>query len=259
MKMAALFFGAVTRQWSSLRHRVSFPARHTRMPRRSRLALPIVMTAAALLVVAISVPALIQATGPAYSFRIVATLGDAAPGGGEHEGDFEPQDINASGTVMFASDLENENGFAGEGVFRSSRGVNSQIMRQGLPAPGTSSDFGGFGILQPGGLNDAGDMSFGFTLLPPTGNSGVWRYSEATGTLTKVLVPGDPAPGGTTFRGASFHTDLNNRGEIVTVGIIDTAFGLGAGRAAVSTRSTGSMTCRRLRLPGSGAGIEQHI
>ena len=42
---------------------------------------------------------------------------------------------------------------------------------------------------------------------------------------TKVFAPGDPAPGGTTFRGAFFHTDLNNNGVLVTTGIIDTPDG----------------------------------
>ena len=40
-----------------------------------------------------------------------------------------------------------------------------------------------------------------------------------------VFLPGDPAPGKTTFRGTDFHTDINNRGQIATVAIIDTADG----------------------------------
>jgi len=90
----------------------------------------------------------------------VVKLGDPAPGGGEHEGDFEPTDINASGTVLFVSDLVDDNGPAGEGLFRSRHGVSSQIVRSGLPAPGTSANFGFFGMLTPGGLNDAGDVAF---------------------------------------------------------------------------------------------------
>jgi hypothetical protein len=190
---------------------------------------PIAMTAAALLAVGVSAPTLSHAVDSGYSFRTVVKLGDPAPGGGNHEGDFEPQDINASGTVIFVSDLEDENGFAGEGLFRSRKGVNSQIVRSGLPAPGTSTNFGFFGILTPGGLNDAGDFAFGFTLdgfdLSLGTNAGVWRYSEASGAVTKVLAPGDPAPGGTTFRGTHLHSDLNDGGEIATVGIIDTPSG----------------------------------
>ena len=43
--------------------------------------------------------------------------------------------------------------------------------------------------------------------------------------MSSVLLPGDPAPGGTTFRGTDFHSDINNRGQIATVGVIDTSDG----------------------------------
>jgi hypothetical protein len=191
----------------------------------NRLRRPLTMAAATLLLAAISIPTLIEAQSRGYGFHVVAALGDVAPGGGTHEGDFEPQDVNSSGTVVFGSDLST----GGEGLFVSRRGVISQITRAGLPAPGTNTTFGGFGIFTPGGLNDAGDFAFGFGLEPymdPLGlNAGVWRYSASTRAVTNVLVPGDPAPGGTTFHGAGTHADLNNRGQIVTVGIIDTQYG----------------------------------
>lgn len=177
-----------------------------------------------------------------YDFRIVAKLDDAAPGGGFHEGDFEPQDINDSGTVMFVSDLGDATGPLGEGLFRSRHGVNTQIVRSGMSAPGTSINFGPFGILTPNGMNNSGDMAFGFTLDVPFTefgtNAGVWRYNASHGTVTKVLVPGDPAPGGTVFRGTNFHTDINNHGVIATVGIIDTQDG----------------NCQKPGLPCSGLG-----
>lgn len=172
------------------------------------------------------------AAGPrhaGYTFSVLATLGDAAPGGGNHEGDFEPQDINASGTATFVSDLEDENGFAGEGLFLRRAGVNSLIARSGQRAPGTSTTYGFFGLLSPSGLNDAGNAAFGFALEVPFTefgtNAGVFRYTRASGAVTPVLLPGQPAPGGTTFRGTLFHTDINNRNEIATVGIIDTTQG----------------------------------
>jgi len=158
-----------------------------------------------------------------YSFRIVAKVGDPAPGGGFYGPGLEPNDINDWGTVMFVTDLTT----GGQGLFLNRRGVNSQIVRSGQPAPGTDFDFGFFGSLTPSGLNDVGDMAFGFSLdLPPLYDSGVtagvWRYSGASGAATKVLAPGDPAPGGHTFQSADWHTYLNNRGEIATAGIIDT-------------------------------------
>lgn len=45
-----------------------------------------------------------------YTFSVVATLGDPAPGGGRHINDLEPGDINSRGDVAFASDLQDDNG-----------------------------------------------------------------------------------------------------------------------------------------------------
>ena len=105
-----------------------------------------------------------------YSFRIVAKVGDPAPGGGFYGPGLEPNDINDWGTVMFVTDLDT----GGQGLFLSRKGVNSQIVRSGLPAPGTGYNFGSFGSLTPSGLNDVGDMAFGFSLdLPPLYDSGI--------------------------------------------------------------------------------------
>ncbi len=54
---------------------------------------------------------------------------------------------------------------------------------------------------------------------------GVFRYNSVRQKVSSVLLPGDPAPGGTTFRGTDFHSDINNRGQIATVGVIDTSDG----------------------------------
>src|SRR5205809_4126239 len=93
-------------------------------------------------------------------------------------------------------------------------------MRAGEPAPGGgTSDFLELGIVH---LNDEGDLSLAFTLSPlnlnPVGaNSGVYRYSHITRTLTPVAVPyATPAPGGGKFAGAWFDTGMNNkRGDCV--------------------------------------------
>ncbi len=160
-----------------------------------------------------------------YNFRIVAKLGDPAPGGGTHEGDFEPQAINENGDVSFASDLSQE----GEGLFLSRHGVNTEIIRTGLPAPGTSTTFGPGGILGESGINNSGDMAFAFMLdypspfpLPRGKIAGVWRYDASHSAVTKLLGQGGPAPGGTTFQGTSSSPDINNSGVVATTGLINT-------------------------------------
>ena len=161
---------------------------------------------------------------------MVAKLGDPAPGGGTHEFYFVPQAINDNGDVSFDSSLsEFPNG--GEGLFLSRHGVNTQITRTGLPAPGTSTTFGTYGMIAPpgSGINNNGDMAFAFALgfpdpnpLPFSTIAGVWRYDASHNTVTKVHVPGDPAPGHTTFQGTSISPTINNNGVVIAVGIIDT-------------------------------------
>jgi hypothetical protein len=75
-----------------------------------------------------SLALLLAAQGPAhahdYTFQVVATLGDPAPGGGNHEGDFEPEDINNRGSVLFASDLSQP----GEGLFLRRRCIPACVL-----------------------------------------------------------------------------------------------------------------------------------
>jgi hypothetical protein len=172
-----------------------------------------------------SLALLLAAQGPAhahdYTFQVVATLGDPAPGGGNHEGDFEPEDINNRGSVLFASDLSQP----GEGLFLRRSGKTSQITRTGRPAPGTGTTFGTT-ILSIAGMNDAGDIAFGFLLEPSTPvfgvSGGVFRYTAATKTVTPVIVPGDKDADGTTFVGSFFHSDINNAGVVAASMIIET-------------------------------------
>lgn len=171
-----------------------------------------------------------QAASPrGYTFSVVATLGNSAPGGGRHVNDFEPGDINSRGDVAFASDLQADNGtFLGEGLYARYHGITRPIARSGDPIRGTRMSYGA-GILSPPGMNDSGDIAFGFLInvnssLLETG-AAVFRYDSMSNKVSAVFLPGDPAPGGTTFRGTDFHTDINNRGQIATVAIIDTGDG----------------------------------
>jgi hypothetical protein len=160
-----------------------------------------------------------------YTFSVVATLGDPAPGGGQHVGDFEPEDINGRGDVAFASDLLGDNGmFLGEGLYGRYRGTVRPIARSGDPIPGTNLKYGASGIQSPAGMNDSGDIAFGF-FIGTNAAAAAFRYDPVGNKVSPVFLPGDAAPGGTTFRGADFHADLNNRGQIATAAIIDTSKG----------------------------------
>jgi hypothetical protein len=75
-------------------------------------------------------------------------------------------------------------------------------------------------------MNDTGDIGFGFFSNDASQIGGsVFRYDSQSNKVSPVFLPGDPAPGGTTFRGSDFHTDINNRGQVATVAVIDTNHG----------------------------------
>jgi hypothetical protein len=155
----------------------------------------------------------------AYSFTTIAFLGDPAPGGGNFTFDFEPSVLNNRGEVPFVADVTT----GGEGVFVWLGGQLTQIMRSGQPAPGG----GTFGFTELGrlGVNEGGDIAIPFSLEPfdfnPLAfNSGLFRFSHSTQTLSRVAGPGTPVPGGEHLEGVFFQTAMNNRGDIVFSGIV---------------------------------------
>src|SRR5439155_12101419 len=121
------------------------------------------------------------------------------------------------------------NSFFGEGVFLRSAGQISELMRAGGSAPGGGTF--DFLLLGQTSLNDGGDGAVAFTLSPfstPVGvNSGLYRYSGASRTVTAAVVPNvTAAPAGGTFAGVFFGTSLNNSGDLVFTGIIPTGKGV---------------------------------
>ncbi len=154
-----------------------------------------------------------------YSFTPIAFLDNPAPGGGNFTLDFEPSAINNRGEVGFTADVTT----GGEGVFVGLRGQLTQIMRSGQPAPGG----GVFGPNEFGrlGVNEGGDIAIPFSLEPLDFsslalNSGIFRFSHSTQTLSRVAGPGTPVPGGEHLEGVFFNTAINNRGDIVFSGIV---------------------------------------
>lgn len=171
-------------------------------------------------------PLLEAASSKTYSLALLATQGDAAPGGGTYTFDFEPGALNSSGQFAYAADVST----GGEGVFLGRGTSVAQIIRTGQPAPGGGT-FGPFGIFGHAALNDAGNMAFTFNLDPftlPLGmNSGVYRFAGNSNTTSAILTPGvTPAPSGGVFQGAPIHASINNGGDVVFAGIINTTAGI---------------------------------
>ncbi len=169
-----------------------------------------------------TIPGEALADGSGYTFKQLATIPGAAPGGGGFINDFEPYAINAGGNAAFVADVDT----GGEGIFVSRRGNVSQIARAGQPAPGGSTfEVGALGHTP---LNNAGDGAFIYILdannFQPFGlNSGLFRFSLLNQAPTPVVIPGKtkaPTPAGATFAGVYFNSSLNNRGDLVFNGVV---------------------------------------
>jgi hypothetical protein len=125
---------------------------------------------------------------------VVATLGSPAPDGDYHEGDFEPGHINFRGDLAFASDLahtptSDPTAIFGEGLYARYHGTTRRIARAGDLIDGTSLKYRSYGspcfppagatctlgILSPAGMNDRGEVAFGFG-VEQYRYAGVFRY-----------------------------------------------------------------------------------
>jgi len=178
--------------------------------------------------------ALPQAPRVSYSFANLETLGDITPSHFYHINDVETGGLNNRGDVIYGTDLGTSNDpatFFGEGVFLRPAGETSELE---LAIPGGSAPGGGtFSslILSPAAINDSGDAALAFALSPsmsPVGvNAGVYRYTLHERRLTPVVVPfSTVAPAGGKFQGVAFATSLNNRGDLVFSGIVQTDKGV---------------------------------
>ena len=174
-------------------------------------------------------------SGTSYSFEVAETIGHQAPGdtGSFLVSDFQLGGINNRGDVAFGGGVgttSSEDSFFGEGVFLRGHKEDTLIAQAQEPAPGggTFSDF----FLGTISLNDRGDVAVPFTLEPfsfPLGvNAGLYRYSAASKTTEALLVPDvTEAPDADgAFVGATFQASLDNGGNVVFTGLINSDDGV---------------------------------
>jgi hypothetical protein len=135
---------------------------------------------------------------------VVASYGDAAPGGGTFisAGRPDPLSVNASGQVVFLGQVAPP-GNNGVFLYSSSGGVISKVAANGDPAPGGGS----LRNLRFPALNDGGQVVFASNF---PGGRGV--FLSTSGTITRLVRNGDPAPGGGTFSTAFTSLSLNANG-----------------------------------------------
>ena len=104
----------------------------------------------------------VQAADLGYSFKSLAAL-DTTVAGVPIHGDFELGAVNASGAVVFVTELDNGEG----GLMIGADGKQTLLSMNGADAPG-GGKFGGY-ISNKVGLNDAGDILLSVGVDPGDG------------------------------------------------------------------------------------------
>ncbi|WP_338048762.1 DUF7453 family protein [Polyangium aurulentum] len=156
------------------------------------------------------------------------TSGDTAPGGGTVYYSFHADQLTQDGDVIFSTWLEN----LGAGFYRTNDGALELLGRAGDEAPGDVK----YGVCMSwysGSMNEAGDSTFGFFIdgiptegRPSGGNTGTFRV-DSDGVKTALLLPDTTlAPNGKPFHGTTLRTSINNKGDVVFHGIIETDEGI---------------------------------
>jgi hypothetical protein len=163
---------------------------------------------------------------PDYHYSTIVSSGDPVPGvAGDTFSLLVPWAFNRHGQVaMDARFASGKNG-----SFLYSHGRLIQITLRGVAAPGGGTF--GLAVQGPSTLSEHGELGFSHLLEPftyPYGvNSGAYLYSSKTGALTPIVIPYvTRTPSGEVFQGSTFHTHINNQGEMALSGIFSTTQGI---------------------------------
>jgi hypothetical protein len=160
--------------------------------------------------------ALPVAPAPSTAVRVVAAIGDPAPGGGQFGG-FTVESLpvlaptNGRGQVAFFATIHR--GPGGEGFFLRSRDRVTRIAREGDAVPGVGA-LSGFGRHPMPALNESGAVAFAAAVAGGKTVEGI--FLSARGRLQPVALSGGPAPGVSsgTLSGVESPA-LNDRGDVV--------------------------------------------
>jgi hypothetical protein len=151
-------------------------------------------------------PAVLRSHG-ADGYEVIAEIGTPAPGGGVHQGYFEPGGVNARGEVAFVTDVPE-----GQALFVSGPKGVRQIARSGQVIAGITL---GVGSVEQVAINDSGDVVFAWFVGPPEDpySATALFLADGRGSIAVMVAPGADAPAGGTFF-EEFSPSISNRGDI---------------------------------------------
>jgi len=166
-----------------------------------------------------------------FTYRLVASLGQTAPGDVQYIDYFEVGQINDWGNVIFGAEVGSNGGATdlGEGTFLTQFARLAALELPGDSAPGGGGTF--FELLSPTTLNNLGEGATAValtTVQSPLGlGVGLYRGFGNTPLPRAAVVPGlTRAPDGLPFQGVSFQPVLNDRGQLLFNGLISTSRGI---------------------------------
>lgn len=147
----------------------------------------------------------------------IAVTGQASPdGNGTLNGFSIRARINDSGDVLFTSTLAGTSGGFNDdrGLYRSSGGTLTQVVREGQVAPDGNGTFAAI----PGGydINNAGDVAFSASFVGTAGGTSddVGLYIDNNGTMTQIAREGGIAPNGSTYSTITSGIHFNQNGDV---------------------------------------------
>ena len=170
----------------------------------------------ALAVLSAAAPTIPARAGEAPTLRVVARVGDSAPGGGTFDR-FGQENlpviapVNARGEVAFFARLVR--GSADEGIFLRRGDRILTVAREGDRVPGIGR-LSGFGKHPTPALSDGGVVAFAAAVAGGKAVEGIFAWSA--GRLRAVALTGSPAPGmASSVLAAVDSPAVGGRGDIV--------------------------------------------
>jgi len=162
-----------------------------------------------------------------FTYKEVARLGMATPGGNKLVNDFEPGAASDSGDVAFVADddVAGNGGDSSEGLFLATGGTLKAIFEPGQPVGAAAPDWtfvpgGPLGeVSSPVGMNAAGDVSFGSDVQKKGDSTivvGNFLWKRATNEIVPISIPGTDSGNGKPFGDTHGHswTSVNDQGDV---------------------------------------------